>query len=83
MGAGVSCNFQNIEYKACGILTSTVWSLVAGHVVLAIHRVHSLETNRAGQIPKQILVLSGLICSMRLRYFLINLTIFILIHSFN
>ena len=55
---GVLCNSQNIEYKSCGILTSTVWSVVVGHVVLAIHRLHSLETNRAGQISRQILVLS-------------------------
>ena len=34
------------------------WSFVAGHVVRAIHRVHSLETNRAGPIYRQILVLS-------------------------
>ena len=57
---GVSCNFYNKEYKACGKLTSTVWSVVAGHVVIAIHRhrVHTLETNRARPISRQILVLS-------------------------
>ena len=43
---GVSCNFKNVKYK------------VAGHVVLAIHRVHTLETNKAGPISRQILVLS-------------------------
>ena len=31
---------------------------MVGHVVLAIHIVHSLETNRAGPISSQILVLS-------------------------
>ena len=31
---------------------------MVGHVVLAIHIVHSLETNRAGPIANQILVLS-------------------------
>ena len=31
---------------------------MAGHVVIAIHRVHSLETNRAEPISRQILVLS-------------------------
>ena len=30
---------------------------MAGHVVIAIHIVHSLETNRAEPIPRQILVL--------------------------
>ena len=30
---------------------------MVGHVLLAIHIVHSLETNRAGSIPRQILVL--------------------------
>ena len=44
--------------RLCGILTRTVWSVVVGHVVLAIHIVHSLETNRAGPISRQILVLS-------------------------
>ena len=34
---------------------------MVGHVVLhvAIHKVHSLETNRAGSLYSQILVLSG------------------------
>ena len=49
-GRGLSCNKQFLEYKSCGILTSTDWSVVAGHVVIAIHRGHSLKTNRAGQI---------------------------------
>ena len=40
------------------ILTRTVWSVVVGHVVLAIHLVHSLETNRTGSMSRQILVLS-------------------------
>ena len=31
---------------------------MVGHVVLALHIVHSLETNRAGPIARQILVLS-------------------------
>ena len=44
---------------SCGILTRTVWSVVVGHVVLALHIVHSLETNRAGQLSSQILVLSN------------------------
>ena len=43
----------SIEYKACGKLTSTVWSVVAGLVVIAIHIVHSLETNRAWLISRQ------------------------------
>ena len=58
---GVGGNYaipKNIEYKSCGILTRTVWSVVVGHVVLAIHRVHSLEINRAGPISRQVLVLS-------------------------
>ena len=46
------------EHKSCGILTRTVWSVVVGHVVLAIHIVHNLETNRARSISGQILVLS-------------------------
>ena len=58
MGWGLLCNFYSIEYKSCEILTRTVWSVVVGHVVLAIHIVHSLETNRAGPISRQILVLS-------------------------
>ena len=45
-------------YKSCGILTRTVGSVVVGHVVLAIHIVHSLETNRAGPLSSQTLVLS-------------------------
>ena len=36
---------------------------MAGHVVIAIHRVHSLETNRAEPICRQSLVLSELIYS--------------------
>ena len=28
---------QCLEHKSCGILTRTVWSVVVGHVVLAIH----------------------------------------------
>ena len=52
------------NHKSFGILTRTVWSVVAGHVVIAIHRVHSLETYRAGSKPRQILVLSGLVCSV-------------------
>ena len=66
VGGEFSCNSLNIEYKSFGILTSTVWSdsVVAGHVVISIHRVHSLEINRAGSIPRQILVLSGLVCSV-------------------
>ena len=56
MGAGAIMPF--LEHKSCGILTRTVWSVVAGHVVLAIHKVHSLETNRAGPISRQIIVLS-------------------------
>ena len=31
---------------------------MVGHVVIAIHIVHSLETNRAGPISRQIIVLS-------------------------
>ena len=58
MGWGVLCDSWNIEYKSYGILTRTVWSVVVSHVVLAIHIVHSLETNRAGSISRQILVLS-------------------------
>ena len=42
----------------CGILTKTVWSVGVGHLVLAIHVVHSLENNRAGPISRQILALS-------------------------
>ena len=57
-GGGLLCNSQSIEYKSCGILTRTVWSVVVGHVVLAIHIVHSLENSRAGPISSQILVLS-------------------------
>ena len=34
-GGGLSCNSKNIGYKTCGILTSTVWSVVAGHVMVA------------------------------------------------
>ena len=56
MGVGAIMPF--LEQKSCGILTRTVWSVVVGHVVLAIHKVHSFETNRAGPISRQILVLS-------------------------
>ena len=35
---------QFLEHKSCGILTRTVWSVVVGHVVLAMHIVHSLGT---------------------------------------
>ena len=56
-GVGVLCNSQNKEYKSCGILTRTVWSVVVGHVVLALHIVHSLETNRAGQIQANLSVI--------------------------
>ena len=31
---------------------------MVGHLALAIHKVHSFETNRAGSISRQILVLS-------------------------
>ena len=60
MGWGLLCNLRTyiVEYKSCGILTRTVWSVVVGHVVLTIHIVHSLETNRTGPISRQILVLS-------------------------
>ena len=57
--------YQNKSIKqSCGILISTAWSVVAGHmhVVRAIHRFHSLETNRAGSLSRQILVLSELDC---------------------
>ena len=57
-GRELSIIMQFLEYKSCGILTRTVWSVVAGHVVIAIHRVHDLETNRAKPIYRQILVLS-------------------------
>ena len=30
-----------LEHNSCGILTRTVWSVVVGHVILAIHIVHS------------------------------------------
>ena len=49
---------QFLEHNSCGILTRTVWSVVVGHVVLAIHIVRNLETNRVGPISRQILVLS-------------------------
>ena len=49
---------QFLEYKSCGILASTVWSVVAGHVVIAIHIIHILETKRAGPISRQMLVSS-------------------------
>ena len=55
---GLLCNSKNTEYKSNGILTRTVLSVVVGHVVLGIHIFHSLETNRAGLISRQILVLS-------------------------
>ena len=35
-----------------------VWSVMVGHVVLAIRIVHSLDTNSTGPISRQILVLS-------------------------
>ena len=35
-----------------------IWSVEAGDVMIAVHRVHSLEANRAGPISRQILVLS-------------------------
>ena len=73
-GWGYHANSENIEYKSCGILTSIVWSVVAGHVMITIHRVHNFETNRTGPVSRQILVLSGLDCSVRLWYFLIMLT---------
>ena len=56
MGLGVILQF--LEHKSCGILTRTVWTVVVGHVVLAIHILHSLESNRAGLISRQIIVLS-------------------------
>ena len=46
------------EHKSCGILTRTVWPVVVGHAMLAIRIGHSLETNRAGPISRQIVVLS-------------------------
>ena len=55
---GIGVILQFLEHKSFGILTRTVWSVVVGHVVLAIHIVHSLETNRAGTISRQIIVLS-------------------------
>ena len=58
MGYGLSIIMQFLEYKSCGILTRTVCSVMAGHVVIAIYRVHGLETNRARPIYRQILVLS-------------------------
>ena len=62
MGVGVIMQF--LEYKSCGILTRTIWSVVIGHVVLAKHIVHSLKTDRvwpgAGPISRQIIVLSHL-----------------------
>ena len=59
LGWGLLCNSLNIEYKSCGILTRTVWSVAVGHLVLAIHIVHSLENNRVGPISRLILALSG------------------------
>ena len=56
MGVGVIMQF--LEHKLCGLLTRLVRSVVVGHVVLAIHIVHSLENNRAGTIFSQIIVLS-------------------------
>ena len=60
MGVGGGVIMQFLEHKSLniGILTRTVWSVVVGHVVLAIHIVHSLETNMAGPISRQIIVLS-------------------------
>ena len=49
---------QFLEHKSFGILTRIVWSVVVCHVVLAIHIVYNLETNRAGPISRQIMVLS-------------------------
>ena len=49
---------QFLELKSCGIWTRIVWSGVVGHVVLAIHIVHSLETDRTGAISRQTIVLS-------------------------
>ena len=49
---------QFLEHKSCGLLTRLVWPVVVDHVVLAIHIVHSLETNRAGPISSKIIVLS-------------------------
>ena len=50
---------QFLEHKSRVILTRTVWLVMVGHVVLAIiHIVHSLETNRAGTISRQIILLS-------------------------
>ena len=52
LSVGVGVIMQFIEHKSCGILTRTVWSVVVGHVVLAIHIVHSLETNRTEPISR-------------------------------
>ena len=50
LSVGVGAIMQSLEHKSCGILTRTVWSVVDGHVVLAIHVVHGLETNRSRPI---------------------------------
>ena len=55
---GIGAIMQFLEHKSCGILTRTVWSVVVGRAVLAVHIVHSLETNRSGLISRQIIVLS-------------------------
>ena len=54
----LSLILHDLEYKSCGILTRTVLSVMVGHVVLALHIVHSLETNRAWSISRQHLFLS-------------------------
>ena len=56
MRVGVIMQF--LEHMSCGKFTRTVWSVVVGHGVLAIHIVHSLETNRAGPMSRKIIVLS-------------------------
>ena len=48
---------QFLERTSCGISTKTVLLVLVGPVVLAINVVHSLKTNRAGQISRQIIVL--------------------------
>ena len=51
---------QFLEHR---VQPCVVCSVVAGHVMIAIHRVHNLETNRAGPISSQILVISEHILS--------------------
>ena len=58
LGWGLICNSLSIEYKSCGILTKIVLSVAVGHLVLAIHIVHSLENSKAGPISRQILAFS-------------------------